>query len=188
MVKNALKRKFSEPQIDMLTSSKPRFYSKKWTKEDIRDAFILKSMSPKSKEWVSKNLVPLPSNTTVWRALNFLHLDVGILKPILVYMRHMRQQTDAHPLDRLCAICFDECSVARIAEYDRILDKVLGKMIGSILHILLQSNFSREGFSHFCKWHRHDPYSYCNSLQILSQLTSLTDPASKLCLALERFT
>ena len=109
-----------------MTSPESRKFSQKWTKENIRDAFILRSMSPGAKNWVSKNLIPLPSDSTIWRELNFLRLDVGFLKPVKVFLRHLQGETQNSPLERLCGICFDECSCPRIAEYDEFNDRVLG--------------------------------------------------------------
>ena len=126
VTKNQLKHKFSDAMIDMLISKKPRIKSRKWSNEDVALTFKLKCLSPAACDFIRKNIIPLPSDTHIWRALSFVKLDTGFLKPIIIYMKHLRSQLK-DPLARVSAINFDECSTAFMCEFDELQDAIRGK-------------------------------------------------------------
>ena len=128
VLKRTLKRTRTDAQIEMLIAPKKRQRCRNYKNQDFYEAYLLLNISKRAYEHARKNIVHYPCFTLLQNKFKDLHLRTGILKPIIVALRHKRAQTINDPNARLMAICFDEMSVAKIAEYDQRLDCIIGKV------------------------------------------------------------
>ena len=69
--------------------------------------------------------VPLPSITKLYSTFQWIHVGVGIIKPVIEYLR-MKSSTTWSKTEKLTHIVFDEMKISDLADIDRILDKLLG--------------------------------------------------------------
>ena len=115
---------FSSTQIKiMIGQSSRRVY--KWSDDDIRRAFTLKSVSSKAYRYI-RNIwkVPLPSPSTLNRYIQNINFEPGILKTVLQFADKTSEMLA--PMDKLCSLSFDEMSIEKKYVYDRGADKLYG--------------------------------------------------------------
>ena len=128
VLKQTLKRTRTDAQIEMEIAPKKRQRCRNYKNEDFYEAYQLLNISKKAYQHARKNMIAYPCLTLLQNKFKDLHLRPGILKPILVALRHKRAQTANNPAARLLAKCFDECGLDKIAEYDQRLDCIVGKL------------------------------------------------------------
>jgi hypothetical protein len=133
VIKTRLKGKFSEGQLDMLLSKKPRKFSRKWTQNDYSTAMAVRGISIKAFNFVRKNIVPLPGDSTLNRKFGFIHISHGLIEPAVAYLQQRVPRMAAR--ETLAAIAFDEMNLKNIADIDRYLDMRVGphKMVQTVL-------------------------------------------------------
>jgi hypothetical protein len=109
VVKNRLKGQFSDGQLDMLLSNKPRKFSRKWTQTDYSTAMAIRGISIKAFNFVRKNIVPLPGDSTLNRKFGFIHISKGLIEPAVAYLQQKVPRMTSR--ETLSAIAFDEMNL-----------------------------------------------------------------------------
>lgn len=117
-VRNRLLRFFSPSQVDFFLSGIP---VNRWSDDDIGQALTLRSLSPKAYLFLrDKWCFPFPSVSTLHRWSSKLHVEPGVLQPILMLLQHTAPSMPDR--DRLCVLSFDETSVSQDWCYDKGTD------------------------------------------------------------------
>jgi hypothetical protein len=109
VVKNRLNGKFSNGQLDILLSKKPQKFSRKWTQADYSTAMAVRGISIKAFNFVRKNIVPLPGDSTLDRKFGFIHVSQGLIEPAIAYLR--QRVPRMAPREKLAGIAFDEMNL-----------------------------------------------------------------------------
>ena len=128
VLKQTLKRTRTDAQIEMEIAPEKRIRCRNYKNQDYYEAYLLLNISKRAYNHARKNIIAYPSFTLLQNKFKDLHLRPGILKPILVALRHKRAQSGNNLLARLLAVCFDEIGTAKLAEYDQRLDCIVGKL------------------------------------------------------------
>jgi hypothetical protein len=109
VVKNRLKGKFSIGQLDMLLSKKPQKFSRKWSQTDYATAMAVRGISIKAFNFVRKNIVPLPGDSTLDRKFGFIHVSRGLIEPAIAYLQQRVPRMATR--EKLAGIAFDEMNL-----------------------------------------------------------------------------
>ena len=128
--KKSLKCKYCEAQIDDMISEKTRQRSRKWQTKDYGDAFKLYcNVGRKGYKYVRQSLIFQPGLTTLQVKFGFLSFMPGFIRHVFTYIQvhlvHTECWKNGH--GKICALCFDEVSLAKLAMYFQKFDCIIGK-------------------------------------------------------------
>ena len=126
VVRERLKHKLSEGQLDIMLSKKPRKKSKKWTNEDYAKSQSLSLLMGKAAyDMVKEEVAPLPAYYTARK--KYAHVRVipnQIIKATLLHLKHLKKSWKNN--EHLGLMSFDDVNLKNFGEYHKKLDKVIG--------------------------------------------------------------
>ena len=124
-IKKKLKQSFSSAQITKLLNPQRKFV-KKYSKEDVINALILKSINSRAFNFVrSKNIMVLPSPRTQERFLKDFQCEPGFLVDGITILEKKLQSSESEH-EKFSSLCFDEMSIRMGYEYCKRTQKVYG--------------------------------------------------------------
>ncbi len=125
LIKSTLEDKYSPAQVQRILKQDVKFV-RKYNKEDITTALVLKSISSKAYEFMrSKNLVSLPSRRTLGRWLQDFKCVPGIQEDCLRIVKERLCHSEISH-EKLVAISFDEMHLRKKVEYHGATKRVYG--------------------------------------------------------------
>ena len=128
IAKNALilNGNFSSSQIHVILNKhkNPKTSPKKWCNTDFLSAKKLLGVSAKALKIAREAGLPLPAKSTCDSKFAFMHVQSGILKPVILYLRWLMPQLEMK--HTLTSFSFDEMKISRLGMYDIKLDALLG--------------------------------------------------------------
>ena len=127
IVRKALKRSYTEAQMDWLLSEQPRQRSKKWSNEDFSKGYKLVLQGAKTLDLVRKIAAPFPCQTLIMQKFSFMSTKPGIQTHVRTYIKiHLAHTEMWQNNGNLVGVGFDEFSLAKLGMYYAKLDIVLG--------------------------------------------------------------
>ena len=123
LVSDALQGSFTTTQAAVLSEKKT---IRKWSEDDIIQGLVLRSMSSKAYQYLrSKNLLPLPANSTLKNWVKSFRCQPGMQNDILKILSS-KINSEGSELPKLASLAFDEMNIAECLEYDASADRVFG--------------------------------------------------------------
>ena len=120
-----LRKSYSSAQVQRTLHPTKQFV-KNYSKKDVINALILKSISGKAFEFVrSKNVMALPSRQTQERFLKNFKCEPGLLTDGISILEKKLQSSDSIH-EKFASLCFDEMNIQKGFEYCPRLRKVYG--------------------------------------------------------------
>jgi hypothetical protein len=123
IVRDALEKYFTKPQLDRLLLQK----NTHWTQKDFCDAMMLLCLSARAYRCLREKLsMPFPSISSVQKFLSLLHCVPGLLIAVIKLLES--QSFSLSPKEKLLAVNFDEVKIAGVACYYQKEDRVFVNM------------------------------------------------------------
>jgi len=126
-------------------SKRLKFFSK----NEICEAILLRSLSPKAYEMLRKNsILPLPHRTTLSQKVKHFTCAPGLQREFFHLIK--LKMSVADDFERQCVLLFDEMEVSQTYEYCNRL-KQMFKAHKKVQVVLLRKQFELSFISFFCE-------------------------------------
>ena len=137
VVHEALKGHFGPGQIDIFLSEKPRKFTKKYTTKNYHDAMSLRNIGGVKSLSLVRDLVPLPSLTSLQRKFSFMSLLPGYIREIRIYIATHLSKLDSwkNGNGNLGVIAFDEVHNRKIGMYYAKYDLIVGEFSFTVVDL-----------------------------------------------------
>ena len=152
VVHEALKKHFGRGQIDIFLSEKPRRFTKNYTTKNYHDAMALRNIGGVKSLALVRNLIPMPSFTSLQQKFSFMSLLPGYIIEIRIYIKTHLSKLDSwkNGAGKLTGISFDEVHNRKIGMYHAKFDLIVGEFSLTVVDLGFPTRFFQE--SNFDKW------------------------------------
>jgi len=121
-VTEAFKDIFTANQVDLILSKKK---SKRWESKEVAKALAIYNCSSSCYEYLREQLnYPIPCKRTVLRWSSRIHIQPGLIKPVLAVLKDEFQTFT--PMQRQAVLCFDEVSIDSLVSLEQKHQVILG--------------------------------------------------------------